>query len=139
FRSASLRHIERMFTNVNAGFASFNLTLTPLESRKLSQQELMRQARAMLRKYQGARISVSGGTDISGASTSRGGGPGGGGPGGGGGGGQSNRLNILIQGPDIEQLQQYTVQLMDQVRTINGVVDVDTNFEPTQPEVRVNI
>src|SRR5439155_12033668 len=107
---------------------------TPLESRKVSQQELMRQARAMLRKYQGARISVSGGTDISGASASRGGGPGGGG-----GGGGANRLNVLIQGPDIEQLQQYTVQLMDKVKTINGVVDVDTNFEPTQPELRVNI
>src|SRR5206468_3032064 len=53
---ASLPHIERLFTNVNTGFASFNLTLTPLESRKESQQELMRQARAMLRKYQGARI-----------------------------------------------------------------------------------
>jgi hydrophobic/amphiphilic exporter-1 (mainly G- bacteria), HAE1 family len=131
---ASLPHVERLFTNVNTGFASFNLTLTPLESRKQSQQELMRQARAMLRKYQGARISVSGGTDISGASSARGG-PGGGGPGGGG----ANRLNVLIQGPDIEQLQQYTVQLMDKVKTINGVVDVDTNFEPTQPELRVNV
>ena len=59
-----------------------------------------------------------------------------GGPGGGGGG---NRLNILIQGPDIEQLQEYTVQLMDKVRTINGVVDVDSNFEPTQPELRINV
>jgi HAE1 family hydrophobic/amphiphilic exporter-1 len=131
---AALPHLERMFTNINAGFASFNLTLTPLESRKQSQQELMRQARTMLRKYQGARISVSGGTDISGASTSRGGGPGGGSPGGG-----NNRLNILIQGPDIEQLQQYTMQLMDKVKTINGVVDVDTNFEPTQPELRINV
>jgi HAE1 family hydrophobic/amphiphilic exporter-1 len=78
---------------------------------------------------------VSGGTDISGAS-SGGRGPGGGG---GGGGGGFNRLNILIQGPDIEQLQAYTVQLMDKVRTIPGVVDVDTNFEPTQPELRINV
>src|SRR5204862_5329566 len=86
---ASLPHIERLFANINAGFASFNLTLTPLESRKESQQELMRQARAMLRKYQGARISVSGGTDISGASSARGR-PGGGGRGGGG----ASRLNV---------------------------------------------
>jgi len=79
-----------------------------------------------VRKYQGAKISVSGGTDISGASSGGRGGPGGG-PGGGGGG--FNRLNILIQGPDIEQLQQYTLQLMEKVRDIPGVVDVDTNFE----------
>ena len=40
-------------------------------SASISQQELMRAGAAMLRKYQGARISVSGGTDISGASTRR--------------------------------------------------------------------
>jgi HAE1 family hydrophobic/amphiphilic exporter-1 len=133
----ALPALQRVMQNVNSGFASFNITMVPLEERKVSQQQLMIQARQMLRKYQGARISVSGGTDISGASTGGGGrGPGGGG---GGGGGGFNRLNVLIQGPDIEQLQAYTVQLMDLVRTIPGVVDVDTNFEPTQPELRINI
>jgi HAE1 family hydrophobic/amphiphilic exporter-1 len=126
----ALPALQRVMQNVSNGFASFNITMLPLEDRKISQQQLMVQARQMLRKYQGARISVSGGTDISGASSS------GRGPGGGGG---FNRLNILIQGPDIEQLQAYTVQLMDLVRTIPGVVDVDTNFEPTQPELRINI
>src|SRR3954471_19031778 len=101
--------------NVNSGFASFNITMKTLEERKISQQQLMVQARQMLRKYQGARISVSGGTDISGASSGGGGRGPGGGPGGGGG---FNRLNILIQGPDIEQLQAYTVQLMEKVRAI---------------------
>ena len=28
---------------------------------------------------------------------------------------------------------------MDKVRTIPGVVDVDTNFEPTQPELRITV
>jgi HAE1 family hydrophobic/amphiphilic exporter-1 len=88
----------------------------------------MRQARTTLRKYQGARISVTGGTSIGGGSAR---GPGGGGP--------SNSLNILIQGPDIEELQTYTVQLMDKVRAMPGVVDVDSNFEPTQPELRVDV
>src|SRR5215813_1262451 len=126
--------------NVNSGFANFNIMMAPLEERKISQQQLMIQARQMLRKYQGARISVSGGTDISGASSGgRGFGGPGGGPGGGGPGGGFNRLNILIQGPDIEQLQAYTVQLMDKVREIPGVVDVDTNFEATQPELRINV
>jgi hydrophobic/amphiphilic exporter-1 (mainly G- bacteria), HAE1 family len=115
--------------------------MVPLEERKISQQDLMIRARQMLRKYQGARISVSGGTDISGASSGGGGrgGPGGGGPRGGGGPGGFNRLNILIQGPDIDELQKYTTDLMDRVREIPGVVDVDTNFEPTQPELRVNV
>src|SRR5919202_1630987 len=129
----ALPALERVMQNVNSGFANFNIMMVPLEERKISQQELMIRARQMLRKYQGARISVSGGTDISGASSR--GGPGGGGPGGGG----FNRLNILIQGPDIEELQKYTVDLMAKVRTIPGVVDVDTNFEPTQPELRINV
>src|SRR5882762_9782836 len=134
----ALPALERVMQNVNSGFASFNIMMVPLEGRKISQQEMMIQARQMLRKYQGARISVSGGTDISGASSGGGyGGGGGRGPGGGGGG--FNRLNILIQGPDIEALQAYTVQLMEKVRGIRGVVDVDTNFEPTQPELRINV
>ncbi len=127
--------VETVLANVNAGSANFYVGLTPLESRKVSQQELMRQARMMLRKYQGARISVSGGTDISGASS--GGGPGGGGRGGGGPG--SNRLSLLVQGPEIEQLQIYVMDLLERIRTIPGVVDADTNFEPTQQELRVNI
>jgi HAE1 family hydrophobic/amphiphilic exporter-1 len=128
----ALPALQRVMQNVNAGWANFNIMMVPLEERKVSQQELMIRSRQMLRKYQGARISVSGGTDISGASAGRG-------PGGGQGGGGFNRLNILIQGPDIEQLQAYTVQLMDKVRTIPGVVDVDTNFEATQPELRINV
>jgi HAE1 family hydrophobic/amphiphilic exporter-1 len=130
-----LPDLDRVQQYVNAGYANFNVTMTPLEDRKISQQEMMRRVRALLRKYQGARIRVSGGTDISGASTS---GPGGGGGGRGGGGG-GNGLQILIQGPDIEQLQVYTTQLMDKIRTINGVVDVDSNFEPTQPELQVSV
>jgi HAE1 family hydrophobic/amphiphilic exporter-1 len=116
---------------VSNGFASLGVSMVDLEERKITQQQLMVRTRGLLRKYQGARISVSGGTDISGASTS--------GPGGGGGGGSSNRLNILIQGADIEQLQAYTVQLMDKIRTIRGVVDVDSSYEPTQPELQVAV
>jgi HAE1 family hydrophobic/amphiphilic exporter-1 len=131
----ALPALRRVRIQVNPGNASFGITMVDLEERKISQQELIIRTRGMLRKYQGARISVSGGTDISGASTS---GPGGRG-GGPGGGGSSNRLSILIQGPDIAQLQDYTVQLMDKLRTIPGVVDVDSNFEPTQPELRITV
>jgi hydrophobic/amphiphilic exporter-1 (mainly G- bacteria), HAE1 family len=133
-----LRHapyVRTVYTNVSGGFgSSIYVGLAPLEERSVSQQELIRQTRMMLRKYKGARISVSGGTDISGASTA-----GGRGGGGGGGGMSMNRLMMLIQGPDIEQLQTYSLDLMDRIRTIPGVVDVTTNFEPTQPELRVNI
>ena len=84
-------------------------------------------ARTILRRYRGVRVGVSGGTDISGASNrSRGA-------------AASGKLSILIQGPDIEQLQLYTTSLMEKVQSIKGVVDVDSNFEPTQPELRVTV
>jgi HAE1 family hydrophobic/amphiphilic exporter-1 len=135
----ALPELRRAMTNINPGGGNFNIMMTPLDERSLSQQDLMRRTRAMLSKYRGARISVSGGTDISGASSGGGGGGGRGGGGGPGGPGGSNRLNIIIQGPVIEQLQIYTVALVEKIRTIRGVVDVDSNFEPTQPELRINV
>jgi HAE1 family hydrophobic/amphiphilic exporter-1 len=123
----ALPELYRVFESVSAGMVNFSCRMNPLADRKVSQQDVMRQARVLMRKYQGARISVNGGTDISGASSkSRGG-------------ASDNKLSILIQGPDIEQLQGYTTQLMEKVRTIKGVVDVDSNFEPTQPELQVTV
>jgi hydrophobic/amphiphilic exporter-1 (mainly G- bacteria), HAE1 family len=122
--------VQTVFTTVNPASANFYVQLTPLEQRSISQQTLMRNARMYLRRFPGARISVSGGTDISGSSTA------GGGRGGGGG---SNRLQLQIQGPDIQQLQIYVTDLMSTIKTIPGVVDVDTNFEPTAQELRVRI
>ncbi len=124
-----LPEVRTVFTTVNPASANFYVGLTPLEERKVSQQELIRNTRMRLRQFQGARISVSGGTDLSGSSS--------GGRGGGGGG--MNRVQLLIQGPDIQQLQIYVTELLDKVRTIPGIVDADTNFEATAQELRVRI
>ncbi|MGB7217229.1 MAG: efflux RND transporter permease subunit [Vicinamibacterales bacterium] len=117
--------VDRILINTNSGGATYQVVMTDLETRTISQQELMRQTRQVLNKYKNARLSVSGSTQLSGASGGRGGG--------------GNGLNILIQGPDIEQLQAYTVALMEKIRTIPGVVDADTSFNSTQPEMRVNV
>ncbi len=74
----ALPALRRVRVQVNPGGASFGVSMVDLEERNISQQELMIRTRQMLRKYQGARISVSGGTDISGASSSGPGGRGGG-------------------------------------------------------------
>jgi HAE1 family hydrophobic/amphiphilic exporter-1 len=130
-----LPEVQTVFTNISPGQANYFVGMTPLESRKLSQQELMRRARAMLQngyRGNGVRISVQGGTDLSGASTA-----GGNNYNGGGGGGGGNRLQMLIQGPDIDQLQSYVVDLQSKIKTIPGIVDVGSNFELTQQELRV--
>jgi HAE1 family hydrophobic/amphiphilic exporter-1 len=124
----TLPEVQTVFASISADRSEVWIGLTPLESRSISQQEIMRRARGVLRKYTSARISVSGGTEISGASSS-----------GRGGGGGTNRLYLLIQGQEIAQLQDYVVKLIEKARTIRGLVDVDTNFEATQPELRVNV
>jgi HAE1 family hydrophobic/amphiphilic exporter-1 len=125
----SLPEVASVMASVFGNSGNYYVQLTPLDKRKQSQQDLMRVARMRMSKFKGARISVSGGTDISGASSA----------GGRGGGGSTNRLGMIVQGPDIEQLQKYAYDLRDKVREIPGVVDADTSFEPTQPELRLTI
>lgn len=140
-------NLEALMVSIQNGSANYSVQLTPINQREKSQLQLMQVARGVLSKYRNARTSVSGGTDISGASSA------GGGRGGGGGGGQ-NRLTMIMQGPDVEELQKLayagqdmkgTIQvpgegtLLAKIRQIDGVTDSDTSFEPTQPELRINI
>jgi HAE1 family hydrophobic/amphiphilic exporter-1 len=134
-----LPEVQTVFTSIQPQNANYFVGMTPLETRTISQQEMMRQTRAMLvSRYRapGVRVNVSGGTDISGASTSGGGG---GNYQGGGGGNwnQGNRLQMSLQGPDIEVLQTYVGQLVEKIRSIPGVVDVNSNYEATNQELRV--
>ena len=121
--------VVSVMTSIDSGGANYWVQLTPLEERDRSQQVLMASTRRLLSRYKNARISVSGGTDISGASSG----------GGRGGGGSTNRLNMIIQGPDMEQLQAYSQDLLARIKTIRGITDADTSFETTQPELRVTI
>ncbi len=121
--------VVSVMTSIDSGGANYWVQLTPLEERDRSQQVLMASTRRLLSRYKDARISVSGGTDISGASSG----------GGRGGGGSTNRLNMIIQGPDMEQLQAYSQDLLARIKTIRGITDADTSFETTQPELRVTI
>jgi HAE1 family hydrophobic/amphiphilic exporter-1 len=130
-RKALGDNLQAMMTSIQNGSGNYSIQLTPIEDRKLSQQQLMQTARRTLSKYRNARISVSGGTDISGASSSGGGGRGGG--------GGQNRLNMIVQGPDVDELQKYAATLLAKVREIDGVTDSDTSAETTQPELRINI
>src|SRR6185295_14342361 len=129
-RKALGSNLQAMMTSIQNGSGNYSVQLTPIEERKQSQQELMQVARRTLAKYRNARISVSGGTDISGASSAGGRG---------GAGGSTNRLSMIVQGPDIDQLQLYANDLLAKVKEIDGVTDADTSFEATQPELRITV
>jgi hydrophobic/amphiphilic exporter-1 (mainly G- bacteria), HAE1 family len=135
-----LPNVETVFTNINNNSASYFVDLVPIDKRKVTQQDMIRDVRNLMRqKFPALRTSVSGGTDISGASTAGGGGPGGGGPRGGGGpgGGGGNRLQMLIQGPDLDQIQEYVRDLVAKLKETPGFVEADSNFERSQQELRV--
>ncbi len=124
----NLPGVRRMFETVNPGSISYQVHMEDLEDRDISQNELIARVRTILRKYQGARMNVSGGTDLSGASNRQGGVA-----------AASNRLNIIIQGPDLDELQQYSSSLVEKIKGINGVVDADTTFDTSQPELRISV
>jgi len=128
-RKALGTNLAAMMTSIQNGSGNYSVQLTPIDDRKQSQQELMQVARRSLAKYRNARISVSGGTDISGASSASGGR----------GGASTNRLSLVVQGPDIEQLQLYAADLLAKVKEIDGVTDADTSFEATQPELPITV
>ena len=143
-RAALGDNLEALMVSISNGSANYSVQLTPIEARRATQLELMQVARRVLSKYRNARTSISGGTDISGASSA----------GGRGGGGSTNRLTMILQGPDIEELQKLayagddlkgTIQqpgessLLARIRRIDGVSDSDTSFDPTQPELRIVI
>jgi HAE1 family hydrophobic/amphiphilic exporter-1 len=57
----------------------------------------------------------------------------------GGGGSQAAAVNFLISGPDLHRLDELSKQFLDKVRTIPGVVDLDTSMNVGKPELSVHI
>lgn len=126
-----LDHVQTVFTNLQPNQANYLIGLVPIEEREVSQQDIIREVRTQLqKKYPGTRVNVSGGTELSGASSASGGS---------GNYNRGNRLQMLVQGPEIDQLQVYMQSFMEKLKTIPGVVDVGTNFELSQQELRVSV
>ncbi len=95
------------------------LRLVELEKRSFSQFELMRRAREILRDYPDLRTSVS---DVSAI--------------GGGANGDSRIFKISLQGPDIQQLGLYADDLKAKLRTLPGLVDIDSTLSMRKPDCR---
>ena len=57
----------------------------------------------------------------------------------GGGGNQNADIQFIINGPDLGTLDRVSRQLVERVKTINGVVDVDTSLNTGKPELAVQL
>ncbi|MBM3737466.1 MAG: efflux RND transporter permease subunit [Acidobacteria bacterium] len=87
--------------------------------RQKTQDELMSMARADLAQFKGVNVAVQLPALISGA--------------------DNRELLFYIQGPDLRQLDRYAAAIKARLQQVPGLVDLDTNYEPGKPELRVVI
>jgi HAE1 family hydrophobic/amphiphilic exporter-1 len=57
----------------------------------------------------------------------------------GGGGAQAADVQFLINGPNLQELERISKQLVETVKTIPGVVDIDTSMNVGKPELSVRV
>lgn len=98
---------------------SILVELVPVEQRKQTQRQLMDMAREKLRKYNDVVIGVQLPNLIQGAA--------------------DREYQYSIQGPDLNKLDEYAHKLLARLRTLPGMVDLDSSYESGKPEVRINI
>lgn len=117
--------IRDMLTTIGADVrkqvdrGSILVELLPVEQRKHTQRQLMDMTREKLRKYKEVVIGVQLPNLIQGAA--------------------DREYQYSIQGPDLKKLDQYARQLLARLRSLPGMVDLDSSYESGKPEVRVNI
>ncbi|MBK9168910.1 MAG: efflux RND transporter permease subunit [Bryobacterales bacterium] len=94
--------------------------LVPVDQRRDSQQDLMGMARRRLSKFRDLTIGVQLPTVIQG-------------------GGPNQDLQFFLQGPDLDQLDQYATAIKKRLGEMPGVADLESSYEPGKPEARVII
>ncbi len=106
-------------SNITDG--SIYIELKKIKERKRTQNEIMQDARKMLKKYSNLRISVQQINLISG------------------GGFKQTPFNMVLRGPDIDKLGDYGDKIIKKLSSIPGFVDVDTGQALRHPETQVRI
>lgn len=122
----STPEIARYFAAVGAGGAERGVnkaimfvTMNPKEEREKSQQEVIAELRGKLNAIPGMR-AIPFDLSQSGFTAQRG-----------------FPVEFAVRGPDLAKLNEYSDEIMRRMRSIPGVVDIDTDFELGMPEVQV--
>jgi HAE1 family hydrophobic/amphiphilic exporter-1 len=100
---------------------SIYVKLTDLRERDFSQFDVMDDARKIMAEYPDLRSSVHGINPLSS------------------GGSRIAEAELNLRGPDLTQLQGYADRLIDGMRKLPGLVDVDTSLAVRMPELRLLI
>jgi HAE1 family hydrophobic/amphiphilic exporter-1 len=121
----TLPGVRDMLTTIGADVrkqvdrGSILVELVPVEQRKQTQRQLMDMARDKLLKYKDVVIGVQLPNLIQGAA--------------------DREYQYSIQGPDLNKLDEYAQRVLARLRTLPGMVDLDSSYESGKPEVRINI
>lgn len=117
--------VRALFTTIGADIqrqvdrGTVLIELVDPKQRKYSQRQLMDMAREKLAKYRDLTVTVQLPSLIAGAPNSD--------------------FMFSIQGPDLNRLEQYANSLIERLRQVPGMADIDLTYESGKPEVRVLI
>lgn len=95
--------------------------LSDIHDRDKSQEQLMSDARDVLKEYPEFRTGVQQVQAFSG------------------GGFRNANVQFLIAGPDLKKLEEYSAKILEKMKTIPDAVDVDSTLISGKPEVRLEI
>lgn len=101
--------------------ASIYVKIVDVTERKYPQAEVMEKARRLMNKYKDLRSSVLYVASISSSSM------------------KNSDIQYSLRGPDLNKLTEYSAKVMDFVKTVPGVVDVDNSLITGKPETRIYI
>ncbi|WKZ34001.1 MAG: efflux RND transporter permease subunit [Thermodesulfobacteriota bacterium] len=128
-RIRAIPEVEHTFTTIgvrgqyrtNVTDSSIYVGLKPLEARERSQKELMQEARRALGDIDGLRVSVQNINLVSG------------------GGFRATPFNMVLRGPELDKLDEYSGEIINRLKAIPGFVDTDTGQALKHPELQVHI
>jgi HAE1 family hydrophobic/amphiphilic exporter-1 len=108
-------------SQANVTDISIYVGLTPLIARERTQDDLKQEVRTRMAAFPGMRVSVQNINLI------------------GGGGLRQTEFNLILRGADIDRLEQYARNVITELGSRPGFVDLDTAQAYRQPEVQVRI
>ncbi len=123
-RVRKLPEVQHLLTTINSQGTggvtdgSIYVRMSPLQSRKISQFDVMKQARAALQDFPSVRVAVQNVSSI---------------------GGRATPVNVIVRGPDLRELSLLSDQFTRKMKEIPGLVDVDSTVNVGNPEVQVII
>lgn len=123
-----LRGVKHVLSTINSSGSSgvtdgsVYIGLSDLTERKFTQFDVMNDARQMVKeRFPGLRAAVQPVQGLSGGNF------------------RAQAIVLNVGGPDLDQLQKYSDQILAMMRTVPGMVDQDTTLNIGNPEVHVKL